>query len=524
MHRPVIEKSRPMKTKIFTFILLVMAIIHSTNAQPTLQWQKSLGGSEDDFASAIEQTNDGGYIIIGWVHSTDGDVGENHGDGDYWVVKIDTDGDIEWEKTFGGLGNERPNHIQQTSDDGYIVAGLSNSNDSDVSGNHGDNDFWILKITEDGTIQWQKSLGGTGDDWGQHIEQTTDDGYIVTGFSFSNDGDVSGNQGERDYWIVKLDEDGVINWEKSMGGSDVDWPLCIRQTSDEGYIIAGGALSNDGDIIGNHGGQDAWIIKLDNSGTIEWQKVLGGSDNDFATWIEQTTDGGYIMAGLCYSNDGDVSGNHGMYDGWIVKLSDGGTIEWQKTIGGTSDDRANSIKQTSDGGYVLAGWTLSYDGDVTGHHGDYDVWVVKIDNGGSIQWQMPLGGTNQDMAGKIQQTVDEGYIVAGHSDSTNGDVSGNHGQKDLWIAKLDREVLVDNMAFISGLTLFPNPTNDKVTLTSHPTAIGKEYRICDVMGRIVMRGIITTENQNITMSFFSSGTYILEIDGHFFQKIVLRNE
>jgi hypothetical protein len=137
---------------------------------------------------------------------------------------------------------------------------------------------------------------------------------------------------------------------------------------------------------------------------------------------------------------------------------------------------------------------------------------------------MPLGGTDQDMAGKIQQTVDEGYIVAGHSDSTDGDVSGNNGQKDLWIAKLDREVLVENIAFISGLTLFPNPTNDKVTLTSHPTAIGKEYLICDVSGRIVVRGIITTENLNITMSSFSSGTYILEIDGHFFQKIMLRNE
>jgi hypothetical protein len=513
-----------MKTKLLFFFLLTIANISSVIAQPTLLWQKSLGGSEDDFVSAIKQTNDSGYIVLGWVHSNDGDVSGYLGEGDYWVVKMNADCEIVWQKTYGGLGDERPYHIQQTNDNGYVISGSSNSNDSDVSGNHGDNDFWILKITEDGTIQWQKSLGGTGDDWGSHIVQTNDAGYIVAGYSFSNDGDVGGNQGERDYWIVKLDEDGLIQWEKSMGGSNVDWPFCIQQTSDEGYIVAGATSSVDGDVIGNNGGQDAWLVKLDNLGNTEWQKPLGGSGNDFATWIEQTADGGYILTGLSRSNDGDVSGNHGMYDVWIVKLTNAGTIEWQKTLGGSLDERANSIKRTIDGGYILAGWTGSNDGDVEGLHGNHDIWVVKIDNTGSIEWQMPLGGTQRDAAGDVLQTTDGGYIVTGSSESNDGNVSGNNGQTDIWITKLGSNVRVDNMSSIRGLTIFPNPTKNKITLTSLSSDIGKEYRICDVTGHLVEQGIITSENQNIILSFLSSGTYILKINGYAFQKIMLQKE
>ena len=513
-----------MKTKILFFYLLTIANISSIIAQPTLLWQKSLGGSEDDFVSAIEQTNDSGYIVLGWVHSNDGDVSGYQGEGDYWVVKMNADGEIVWQKTYGGLGNDRPNHIQQTNDNGYVISGLSNSNDSDVSGNHGDYDFWILKIAEDGTIQWQKSLGGTGEDWGSHIVQTNDAGYIVTGYSFSNDGDVGGNQGERDYWIVKLDEEGLIIWEKTMGGSDGDWPQCIQQTSDEGFIIAGGSSSINGDILGNHGGQDAWIVKLDILGNTQWQKALGGTGNDIATWIEQVNDGGYIMTGVGYSNDGDFSGNHGMLDGWIVKLNDSGTIEWQNTIGGTANDRANSIKQTSDGGYIVAGITSSDDGDVIGHNGNGDVWLVKLDNTGSIQWEEPLGGTQSDFAVSVGLTADDGFIVGGCSQSNDGDVSGNHGMMDGWITKLGSNVRVDNKSPISGLTIFPNPTKNKITLTSLSSDIGKEYRICDVTGHLVEQGIITSENQNIILSLLSSGTYILKINGYAFQKIMLQKE
>ncbi len=199
------------------------------------------------------------------------------------------------------------------------------------------------------------------------------------GGTFSNDGDVSGNHGIVDSWIVKLNSSGDIIWQKCFGGTDDDVAFSIQQTSDGGFIVAGYTSSNDGDVSGNHGGGDYWVVKLDSSGTIQWQKCLGGTDNDEAKSIQQTSDGGYIVAGETWSNDGDVSGNHGNSDYWVVKLNSSGDIEWQKCLGGTVKDIAKTIQQTSDGGFIVAGYTNSNDGDVSGIHGDYyDFWVVKL--------------------------------------------------------------------------------------------------------------------------------------------------
>jgi hypothetical protein len=176
----------------------------------------------------------------------------------------------------------------------------------------------------------------------------------------------------------------VIEWQKCLGGSDIDQALSVQQTSDGGYIVGGRSNSIDGDVTGNHGDYDAWIVKLDTIGNMEWQKSLGGSDNDGASSIQQTFDGGYIVAGYSVSNDGDVTGNHGEGDCWIVKLDKRGNIEWQKFLGGSSSDNANSINQTSDGDYIVAGDSFSNNGDVTGNHdvarnqGYPDLWVIKL--------------------------------------------------------------------------------------------------------------------------------------------------
>ena len=169
-------------------------------------------------------------------------------------------------------------------------------------------------------ISWQKSLGGSDDDYARSIQQNTDEGYIIAGAFSSNDGDVSGNHGYFDYWIVKLTSAGDINWQKSLGGNEYDWANSIQQTTDGGYIIAGDSKSNDGDVSENQGDDDSWIVKLTSTGEIDWQKALGGSGNDQASSIQQTTDGDYIIAGFSNSNDGNVSGNHGGFDYWIVKI------------------------------------------------------------------------------------------------------------------------------------------------------------------------------------------------------------
>jgi hypothetical protein len=253
-----------------------------------------------------------------------------------------------------------------------------------VRGFHGGVDMWVVKLTSTGDTVWTKCLGGTGNEFAQSIQQTTDGGYIVAGYTFlANNGDVSGNHGGMDFWVVKLTSTGSITWAKCLGGSDNDIANSVQQTADGGYIVAGSTQSNDGDVSGSHGIGDMWVVKLKNNGDIDWQKCLGGTGGQTAYSIQQTADGGYIIAGNSSSINGDLwlcYKNHGSNDYWIVKIDETGTIQWQKTFGGSGTfDEAQSIRPTKDNSYIVAGYTNSpNNGNVSGNHGSYDFWVVKM--------------------------------------------------------------------------------------------------------------------------------------------------
>ncbi len=427
---------------------------------------------------------------------------------------------IQWQKCLGGPDGDVAYSIQQTNDGGFIVAGFTYSNDGDVLGFHGYNDAWIVKLNSSGDIEWQKCLGGTDHDFAYSIQQTSDGGFIVAGLTGSNDGDVSGNHGGRDAWVVKLNSSGEIEWQKCLGGTNYDFAYSIQQTSDGGFIVASITGSNDGDVSGNHGGSDYWVVKLNSSGGIEWQKCLGGTNsdggifNDYIYSIQQTSDGGFIMACETMSNDGDVSGNHGSYDAWVVKLNSLGDIEWQKCLGGTNRDIANSIQQTSDGGFIVAGSTSSNDGDVSGNHGYGDAWVVKLNSSGDIEWQKCIGGTNYEFANSIQQTSDGGFIVAGETLSNNGDVSGNHGYSDAWVVKLTNEPdRINEIENYNLLSIYPNPFTEYAIITfDNPT--NEKYRllIIDVTGKVVMEiNEIYGDRVEIDGSNLSAGVYVFEL-------------
>ena len=430
--------------------------------------RKLLGGAVHEEAYSIQNTTDGGYIVAGLSSTlSGGDItGTNHGGelggNDYWIVKLDGAKNITWNKLLGGDGTDEARSIQQTPDGGYIVAGYSTSSaNGDVTeANHGSYDYWIVKLDVSGNIEWNKILGGTGDDKAQSIDLTADGGYIVAGYSnnFEGGGNVSEETyGGYDYWVVKLDNGGNIIWDNLMGGTGDDVAYSIQQASDGNYIIAGNSASSaSNDVTGiNHGTAsfptDCWIVRLNASGTvILWNKLLGGSKDDEAQSIEQTPDGGYIVAGFSgSSNNGDVSGiNHDLYfnspDYWIIKLDRFGNITWDKLLGGELWEKAYSIKLTSDGGYIVAGFsTSSANGNVTeSNHSNVstsDYWIVKLDGTGNILWNRLIGGSADDYARAVLQSPDGGYIVAGFTKSSfNGDVtSGNHsGNNDFWIIKL----------------------------------------------------------------------------------------
>lgn len=461
------------KNRLF-LTLIVLLLPYCSQSQVGIQWQKCYGGPGGEGANSIQQTFDGGSIMLGSTNANGGDVSGYHNGpnqtSDTWVIKLDTAGNIQWQKCLGGSDSDYGYSICQTVDSGFIISIETHSNDGDVSGNHGESDAWIVKLSSSGIFQWQRCLGGSGYETPFSIQQSFDGGYIVAGWTSSLDGDVTFNHGQKDAWIVKLSNAGAIQWQKSLGGSGDEILHSIRQTLDSGYIAAGHTRSNDGDVSGNHGvGQqpDAWVVKLDNLGNIQWQSCLGGSEYEQAYSIQQTSDSGYIVAGVAHSIDGDVVGNHGIGDSWVVKLNGAGLIQWQECLGGTLAEYFYSIQQTLDGGFIAAGRTISNDGDVSGNHGGTpptESWVVKMNSFGIIEWQKCLGGLNEEQANFICQLQDGGYLVASGTNSNDGDVSGNHGGYDAWIVKLYPLVGIDELTSLTNFNLYPVPSDNLLNI------------------------------------------------------------
>jgi predicted secreted protein len=305
-----------------------------------------------------------------------------------------------WAKTYGGTADEEATSIQRTSDGGYIIAGRTRSFGA------GDHDLWILKLDASGNVQWQKTYGGSSADQGGNIQQTPDGGYIVAG--------ITESPGGEDIWVLKLDASGNVQWYKTYGGGGSGGGDHIQQTSDGGYIVEGSIESFGAN------GEDLWVLKLDASGNVQWQKTYGGSSADEGRDIQQTSDGGYIVGVHTYGSFGA-----GGEDILVLKLDSSGNVQWQKTYGGSGDDAGGRIQQTSDGGYIVGGSTESFGA------GSEDIWVLKLDASGNVQWQKTYGGANDEGVKSIQQTPDGGYIVAGATSSFGA------GSADFWVLKLD---------------------------------------------------------------------------------------
>lgn len=483
--------------KAFTFTSLFFLLFSTVFAQaPSIEWQKSLGGTNQEYAYCIRQTNDGGYIVAGeTVSPVNGMITNNYGDYDCWVVKLNTTGAVEWQKSLGGSDYDKAYSVQQTTDGGYIVVGMTFSNNFDVTGHYGSSDCWVVKLSGTGIIEWQKALGGSGPDEGFSIQQTSDGGYILSGYTFSTNGVVTTAPGG---WIVKLNNTGTIQWQKGIG----TYMNCIQQTTDGGYIAAGSST-------GPLGGTDYHIVKLNNSGTVQWQKYYGGTSSDAAYYIQQTSDGGYIVAGETNSSNTDVTQNNGSYDYWILKLNSLGALQWQKALGGSSFDYGKSVQQTTDGGFIVCGQINSNNGLITDNHGNADYWVVKLNNLGTVLWQKTLGGTGTDWGQSIQQTSDGGYIVAGSTGSYDNDVTIQYGDRDFWVVKLSPDNLsTTDFTNVNQVTIFPNPTKDFFKLSNYKNI--QKIELYDLNGKkLIFKDDF--KDEKISLQNFSKGIYPIKM-------------
>ncbi|MBK7110244.1 MAG: putative metal-binding motif-containing protein [Bacteroidetes bacterium] len=418
------------------FLSIVFSINNAKAQEPEIIWQNTYGGNGDDRARDILATDDGGYLTIGYSPSTDGDIPFNHGHIDMFVVKTDSIGNIQWCKAYGGSDYDNGTSACNALDGGFVLAGKAGTADGDISFNHGQDDIWIIKIGEDGNIEWEKTYGGSGIESCSKIIITTDGNYVVSGISNSNDGDVSLNKGEHDFWIIKLNYFGEILWEKTYGSSDTDVAWDIKQTSDNGYIVAGYTEGNDGDVTENKGGADYWIIKLDSTGELEWQKTYGGSSSDNAYSIIEKPLGGYLCVGTTFSSNGDVSGFHGFQDVWVLSLDSLGVLEWQKCYGGTGGEDGNLTIIVSGLDYIITGGSGTANGDVSNNNGVYDYWIIKIDSTGELIWEKSIGGSGSELSYAIAKTLDNHLILTGYSNSNDYDVTATYGTFNFWTVKL----------------------------------------------------------------------------------------
>ena len=420
-------------------------IITNSSASGLISSVSTFGGSKNDSAQAIVSTSDGGYAVLGYTQSMDGDITDKQNESfDFWVLKFNEENEIQWNKTYGGTEDDKGQDIIQTTDGGYAILGSSFSNDEDVSGNQGQNDYWLAKLDTSGNISWQKSYGYPGADYGISVIQTNDSGYLITGVldvtasnGEGNTSRLSSKHAGGDYWALKLDAAGTIEWSKYYGGLLTDTPESIVQTEDNGYIIVGGSDSMDTDISNNIGSYDFWVVKISASGEIVWEKSYGGDEIDEAWSIVKSGDGNYLIAGDTRSNDVDVSNNIGAADLWLIKISPTGELLWEKTLGGTNFDVARDIRATQDGGFLLAGSSRSSDVDVSENRGQNDAWALKINSNGAIEWEASVGGTNIDFAYGITELNNKKVVVIGDTYSNDLDIIENKGFSDLLIINID---------------------------------------------------------------------------------------
>ena len=378
-------------------VALALLVSRSSVAQSgDEQWNRTFGGSGWDVGFSVAQTSDGGYIVAGYTRSY------GAGGNDVWLIKTNSEGNRQWSRTFGGSDWDGAYCVAQTSDGGYIVAGYTRSYDA------GADDAWLIKTDSEGNEQWNRVFDGSGWDGAYSVEQTTDGGYILTGWRGSYIG-----RHQNDIWLIKTDSEGNEQWNRVFGGLLLDVGRCVRQTSDGGYIVIGKTWSYGA------GCYDVWLIKTDSEGNKQWNRTFGGSEWDVGNCVAQTSDGGYIIAGRT------TSYGAGAGDAWLIKTDSEGDEQWNQTFGGSGYDVGYCVTQTSDGGYIIAGEARSY-ADSRG-----DAWLIKTDSGGDEQWSQTFGGLGYyDVSYSVDQTSDGGYIVTGWTRSYGA------GRDSVWLIKV----------------------------------------------------------------------------------------
>lgn len=542
--------------KPFYFVFFVTAmvlLVQSKSYSQDILWEKSYGGKHAEYLFDVIPTPDYGFILAGSSLSkkTGNKTEDNRGDLDYWVWKMDEKGDLDWQKSVGGSGQDLLKAVVLTNEGGFLLAGSSLPNPSkggaftseeEVDGDYkgtrrGQSDFWIIKLNAKGGEEWQKTIGGSGQDDLTAVVRTRDGGFIVGGSSASqpnpSKGEVVEQVGKKttphygglDYWVLKLDKDGNIVWQQSFGGKYNDELRSIALTEDGGFLLGGSSNSPEsGNKTQKHLGEsDYWIIKLDKDGNEQWQKIIGSTGDDQLYAIHTTKDGHYLLAGNSNSEPGNDkrSSNESGTDFWVVKVDkDNKNILWQETYNIAKVDILTSVVENDDSTILLSGYAQGsrLRGNDKFVKGTADYVVIKIDSNGEEKWRKDVGSDGEDILKKVVETRDGGYLMAGTSKSpltpeggikATGDKSSGIGGNDFWVVKLkDRNKKQEAREKIEAI---PNPAVDYTNVI-----VGYEFEkgtatLVDLAGHVLQQFKITERTVPIDLQGLPEGIYIVNI-------------
>ncbi|MDI1257049.1 MAG: T9SS type A sorting domain-containing protein [Flavobacterium sp.] len=503
-----------------------------TSFAQDILWEKSYGGKSAEYLADAIATPDYGFILAGSSLSkkTGKKTEDNRGQLDYWIWKMDEKGDLDWQKSFGGSGSDMLQSITLTTDGGFLLGGVSSSNkDFDKKeDSRGQDDFWIIKLNAKGNEEWQKTIGGEGQEKLQSVIKDKDGGYILAGSSAS---DISGEKtthsfGNLDYWVIKLDSKGSIVWQKTYGGLFIDELRSIQSTMDGGYIIGGYSNSV---ISGNKtddtlGDGDYWLLKINGTGDIEWQKTIGGSKDDQLAAIYQTYDKNYIVGGNSNSGSGKSKSksNESGTDFWVLKLDERGEILWQENYNFGKVDVLTSLVENEDHTFLIGGFAQ---GEIVKNSksnkknmsepdkkksGTDDFVALKISAIGEELWSKTVGSDGEDILQKAIETRDGSYILAGTSKGiVSKDKNSNIGSNDFWVVMIgDKNKPKEKKQPVEAI---PNPASNFTNVI-----IGYDYKkgtatLVDLAGHVLQTFEITEKTIPIDLQGLSEGIYIVNI-------------
>jgi hypothetical protein len=485
-----------------------------------IEWIGYYGGTGNEFATRILPIDDDTYYLVGWTDTHTDPIFDNHPSGmggfeftaDILVLKYSISNGVIWQKCLGSGSDESTADAAITADGGLILLANAAQAGGDVSYVHSsESDIWMIKLAENGQIEWERSYGGSGSEAGSSVHQTTDGGYLFSGIESSTDGDVSNpSAGDYDVWLVKTTANGTISWEKSIGGTTgSEWNPRTLIASDGSILLALSTESTDGIFALNHGSGDIFLLKLTSAGNLLWVQNYGGSQPEMARKIIQA-DGGYVIAGISYSDDGDIDNHHGTTAGsdiWIVRVDASGELLWQQSYGGSNTDVVTSILRSPDGNFVFSGSTESLDGDIAHYYGAGDALGMKISSTGELLWQNELWSTqNQQVLNDLCLTSTGQIVFFGSYEEPMINVS----KYNFTLLRLSNTLSLEESLPANAVS--PNPFTHELHIEAEAGSVLR-VRLLDITGK-ELRGLQPEGQTSITIDQLDAlppGSYLLEI-------------